>query len=290
MSVGDPAEKRVTSAPLARIPPMGEGARTRATRIAAGPGSERPSCPNARAQHPAPVTVATCPFCEYEMVEPRHPGPCPRCGRRSGSDTAILDQTVSLPPDDQDRERDEETWVGRDQAQALFGQVVSHERGHGIALRGLVHQHDIQVEVGQCLQQLRGAARAQDDLHIRPPEQRAQETDLEVARQGRQRAHPQGLARLPALVQRCQQLFAAGEDRVGVVERDPAGLREVQLAAAALEQVVTEAALELADLHRQGRLREVQVLRGPCEAALVCDGAEVAQVVVVQPCHNRSIL
>ena len=53
------------------------------------------------------------------------------------------------------------------------------------------------------------------------------------------------------MTERGDQFIAAGEDRVGVVQRDSAGLGELQAPSPAIEKRVPEAVLELADLHRK---------------------------------------
>ena len=75
-----------------------------------------------------------------------------------------------------------------------------------------------------------------------------------------------------------------------MVERDPAGLRQMQSPTATLEEGMTDLLLELSDLHRQRRLGQIQPLGGACEIAVMGDEPEIAQVIVVQSAHDRSII
>ena len=135
-------------------------------------------------------------------------------------------------------------------------------------------------------EQLGGAAGAEDHLDVLPPEQRPQERELEVARQGGLGAHAQRHALTAALLQGGEQLPAGGEDGVGMVEGDASGFRQMQGAAPALEQGGAEPLLELADLGRHCGLGDVEMFGGPGEVALVGHGVEVAQVVVVEIRHG----
>ena len=69
------------------------------------------------------------------------------------------------------------------------------------------------------------------------------------------------------------ELEALG-DRVGVLEQERAGRRELQAAAAAIEQPRADLVLERRDLMRDRRLRERELARRPRERPLVRDGAE----------------
>ena len=122
---------------------------------------------------------------------------------------------------------------------------------HCIACGHLVDQHHVELQVVERLQQIANAARTQHNLHVAAFEHRAQEIDLKVARQGGQRPDAQDPTSGARSCQRADQLVAAGEYRVGVVQRDAAGLGEFQPPSAPLEQIVTEPVLQLADLHRE---------------------------------------
>ena len=146
-----------------------------------------------------------------------------------------------------------------------------------------VDQDDIEPLVLQPLQQVAQRPGAHDDLDVVPAEDRAEEPDLEVPRECRQRADSQDQPpRHAAFVQRTDQLVAGGEDDVGMVERNAAGLGQVQLLAAPLEQSVPDLVLELPDLDRQRRLRDTEPLRGPGQVAVMRDGPEIAEVIVVE--------
>ena len=130
----------------------------------------------------------------------------------------------------------------------------------------------------------------QYQLDLRPAHQRLQQSVLEIARQRGDGADPQRLsAGGAASLQKPDQLVAGAEDRVSVVERDATRLGQHEALAAALEQFLPHALLELPQLYRQRRLRDMQSLGGARQIALVCDGPEVAQVVVVQ-CWHENVL
>lgn len=161
--------------------------------------------------------------------------------------------------------------------------------GGAVARHGVVGQHDVELVRAQLRKQLAQRAAVQHDLQVAPRQQRPQPVQLEVARQRRDGAHaqrrqPQRRAPWPAL-QRADQLGTGGEDRIGMVQRDAPRLGQLERAAAALEQRVAQALLELAQLDRQRRRRQVQPLGGARQVPLVRDGPEVPQVVVVQVGH-----
>ena len=138
----------------------------------------------------------------------------------------------------------------------------------------------------QLRQQLAQRPGVQHQIDIVTTEQRPQPAELEVARERGDRADTHyGAARARAALQHAHQLLAGAEDRVGVLEGDAARLREVDAPVVPLEERLPEALLQLAQLHRQRRGRDVQPCCGAREAALVGDGAEIAQVVVVQDGH-----
>ncbi|MCD0419180.1 hypothetical protein LOC51_18370 [Rubrivivax sp. JA1024] len=150
----------------------------------------------------------------------------------------------------------------------------------------MVDQDDVEAQILERLQQLRGASRTQDQLDIGAAEQRPQKRHLKVARQRRQRSDAQRLPRDAGVAKRADQLVAGRDDRIGVIEGDAARLGQMQLAAAAFEQRMTELLLELADLNRQRRLREIQPLCSPRQVAVVGDGPEVTQVIEIQLDHT----
>ena len=121
-------------------------------------------------------------------------------------------------------------------------------------------------------------------ISVRP--RTGQELHLEVARQRGERTDAQRLPGRAGLPQCAQQFVAGGEDGVGMVERDPPGFGQMQLSTAAFEQRMAQPFLQLADLHRQRRLGEVQAFGRAGEIAVVGDRPEVAQVVVVQRGHD----
>ncbi|MDZ7631549.1 MAG: hypothetical protein U5K74_09425 [Gemmatimonadaceae bacterium] len=66
-------------------------------------------------------------------------------------------------------------------------------------------------------------------------------------------------------------------------ERDPARLGQRQRLSRPGEERLAQLHLQLADLRRQRRRRDVQLLRGTGQVPLVRHGPEVVQVVVVEP-------
>ena len=104
----------------------------------------------------------------------------------------------------------------------------------------------------QPRQQLGQAAGGEHQLDIRSVEHRPDEVLLEVARHRGHGADAQHLALLaPAFAQHSHQLAAGGEDGLGVVERQPAALRQRQGAASAMEQLLAQLGFQLLDLCRQ---------------------------------------
>ena len=173
-----------------------------------------------------------------------------------------------------------------DEADGLFVEEMVAQRRAGVARRGAVRQDDVDGVGLKLREEVAEVARADDEFDVLAADERAQEFELEVARQGRQGAHPQNLpARDRTAAQGAHQLLAGREDGVGIVESDAPRLRQDEPPADPLEQRMAHLALELLDLHRQGRLRQVQLLGGTRQAALVGDGPEVAQVVEVKVPH-----
>ena len=160
------------------------------------------------------------------------------------------------------------------------------KRRSRIAPRLAIGEHDVDLmglELGEKLPHISGA---NDQFDVRPADERAQEFELEVARQGGQRPDSQRVtARERAPAQSAHQFVAGLEHRVGVVERDPSGLGESETPPRALEQRMADLRLELLQLDGQRGLRKVQPLGGASEAALMGDRPEIAQVIVVQARH-----
>jgi hypothetical protein len=69
-----------------------------------------------------------------------------------------------------------------------------------------------------------------------------------------------------------------GEGASGTGQKGVAGVRQLHLTAAAVEQAGSELLLELPDRHAQRRLRDIQPLRRPAEVQLLRHGDEVPQV------------
>ena len=82
-----------------------------------------------------------------------------------------------------------------------------------------------------------------------------------------------------------EEFFAGAEDGFGVFEGDAAGFGEDEGFVLAVEEVEAEAFLEAAELGAEGRLGNFEVFGGAGEATFVGDGAEVAEVVVVEEGH-----
>ena len=159
--------------------------------------------------------------------------------------------------------------------------------GRRVALRGNIGEHDIDPVRLQPGKQFAQRAGADHDLDIVAPDQRLEETDLEVARQRRLRPDPQdlALARI-ALPQSIEQLIPGLEDRVRVIERDPPRLGQDQRTPAPFEQRVAQPFFQQADLRRDGGLRHVEALRGAGQVTLVRDHVKIAQVMEVQFGHS----
>jgi hypothetical protein len=139
------------------------------------------------------------------------------------------------------------------------------------------------------LQQLLQTARLQYEFDVFAGQERPEEVVLEVARQRGDRADAQHLAvgRL-AIAQHGHQFVAGGEDRLGVVQRHAPGFGQLHAASRAYEQRLADLLLELPDLRRQCRLRDVQMRRCARQVAFLGNGPEVVQVVVVEMGHVRA--
>ena len=178
--------------------------------------------------------------------------------------------------------------VGRtaDDRDGLLVEQATAEGRARVPRRRAVGQHHVDDLGLEILQQVARRARPHDQFHIVPPDQGAKKLQLEVARQGRDRADPQHLAvQVGTTPQRIQQLVAGAEHRVGVVESHPSRLGQAQPLADAIEERVPDLPLQLLQLNRQGRRSDVQPFGGPRQPALVRDRPEVAQMVVVQLAH-----
>jgi hypothetical protein len=101
----------------------------------------------------------------------------------------------------------------------------------------------------------------QDELDVGSSQERTQQFELEVAGEGGHRADAEDLALLrDAVFEGVEQLLAAAEDRLGVVQGEPARLREFEPLIPPLEEFLAEALLELSQLDAQRGGGDVQVL------------------------------
>ena len=173
-----------------------------------------------------------------------------------------------------------------DQAHPLRRDQMGDERRRRIGSGGLVQQHDIEVQAFEPAEQIRHAARTQDHLHIRPRNGRPQEFHLEIARQGGERTDADRAPGHARALQRFDELLARGKDPVRMVERDPPRLGQDELPPAPLEERMAEPLFELLDLDGERRLRKVQPFGGARQVAVMGDGAEIAQVVIVHLAHT----
>ena len=129
------------------------------------------------------------------------------------------------------------------------------------------------------------AARAQDDLDIAAFEHWAQKLQLKVAGQSRERSDAQGLALVPPGLKGGEQFLTAGEDRIGVIERNPSCLGQHQRPPPPLEQFMAKTIFEQFDLGRHGGLRNIQRFGSAREITFKRDGLKIAQVMIVQFAH-----
>lgn len=172
------------------------------------------------------------------------------------------------------------------QTDRTLGKTMRHERPQGVGWRRLIEQDDVEIQRLECAQQFAGAARAENQVDVGAAENRTEKLLLEVPGQRGERSDAQRLAGVSCLAQRAQHFLAGRKDCVGMVEDDLARFGQMQLPPPTLEQGMTQALLEFADLHGQGRLREVKPLRGAGQVAVMSNRPEIAQVVVVQRCHS----
>ena len=125
-----------------------------------------------------------------------------------------------------------------------------------------------------------------DQLHIGAANQRPEELELEIPRQGGQRADPQHLAACDRTApQGAHQLLAGLEDRVGVIERDLPGFGQFQPPADPFEQRVAHLVLELWICTESADCDRFMLLGRPGQAAFMRDGPEIAKMVEVQVPH-----
>ncbi len=178
-----------------------------------------------------------------------------------------------------------------DEAHGLLIEQMTVPAGLGIAAHGGVGKHNMGgagLELGQKLTQRAGM---DDEFDVVAGDERAQEGELEVSRQIRGCADAEeAAAAFGAVLQQVGEFLAAAEDGVGILECDLAGLGEHEGLVLPLKQRLAEIFLQTAKLDAEGRLRELEVLRGLREAALVGDGAEGTEVVVVQKGHDGMLL
>ena len=106
---------------------------------------------------------------------------------------------------------------------------------------------------------------------------------MKIARQRGHRADTQHVPLLaPTIAQQRRQFGTGGEDGLGIAQRQPPGLGQLQAAAHAREQRLSQLLFELLDLCRQRRLRHVQLRCSPRQVAFLGHGPEVVQVMEVQ--------
>jgi hypothetical protein len=177
-----------------------------------------------------------------------------------------------------------------DEAHRLIVDPVLPPRRRGVVAGRGVGQHDIEPQRLQLPQKLPDRAGPQDHRHVGVLNQRAQEVELEVARQRRQRTHADHLPRAGAPGERFHQFIARREGAVGAVEGDPARLGQGHAPSAAFEQGMAQPRLERLDLGRDGGLRHAEFLGRAGQIALRGDGAEGPQMGVVQKAHAFTIL
>ena len=188
-----------------------------------------------------------------ERVEPRRTG-LSRVGTITGSRPAVR---AASPLRSTARRR-------ADQTDGLLRQLIGTRNGSSRRAPGLVGQHHIKIERFKTLaaaptELSRTAAR----VPLRPAEKRPQEFDLEVARQGRKCAHAQDLSRAAVARRSVREQIAARVQRS--CRHNPARCDRLRSGAAAGRGARTarmaQTVLQLADLNRQGRLRQVQPRR-----------------------------
>ena len=93
------------------------------------------------------------------------------------------------------------------------------------------------------------------------------------------------LRRPATLAKQRDHLVARREDRLRVPHRDAPGLGQRERAGPALEQLLAECLLELLHLRRQCRRRHVEPAGRPGQVALLRDGPERVEVVIVESRH-----
>jgi hypothetical protein len=162
-----------------------------------------------------------------------------------------------------------------------------HEIGAGPVAGGHeIGQHHVERQRLEPAQQPVLRTRAEDHLDILAPQHRAQEGELEVARQRGQRPHAQDLAPGAHRSERRGQVVGGAEDLVGPVECDATGLGQHKAPPPAFEEVVAERELERLDLRGHRRLRDVEPVRGAGERAVARHRPEQPKVMEVERRHS----
>jgi hypothetical protein len=113
--------------------------------------------------------------------------------------------------------------------------------------------------------------------------------DLEVSGQGRDRSDPENPPPgSRSILEDTDQLFAGLENEVRVVQGDPPRFGQDERFAFSREEWLPKVLFQLAKLDAQGGLGNSEM--GSClgEAAFLGDGSEVAKMVIVEHCINRS--
>ena len=131
----------------------------------------------------------------------------------------------------------------------------------------------------------RGCAMLQGyDLEVGAVQDRPEKLELEIARERRHGADTQDLAGGAGrtIAHDIHQLVAGAPDGLGVVERDPPCLGELEAAAAARKEHLAQAVFQLLQLDAQRRRREVQALGGAGDAQLAGDGPKITQMVIIE--------
>lgn len=169
----------------------------------------------------------------------------------------------------------------------LIGEAVAVPGALGIAVDGIVAEHEVDFMRLQGDEQLGQRAGAEHEFHFRAIEDGGDEFEEEIPRERGDSPHAQDLAGgTHAVAHDVHEFLAGAADGIGVIERQSSGFREFQSAVFAIEERMAEAFFQLFQLHAEGRWGEVELFRGAGEIEFAGDDAEVAQVMVVEEIHG----
>lgn len=119
-------------------------------------------------------------------------------------------------------------------------------------------------------------------------QERLEKCELKIPRQSCQGSNAKYAPRRAVYrTEGADQFVTGSKNRIGMIEGNTTGFRQDKLPAASFKQRMSELRLEFLNLNGQCRLRNAEQLRCAGKIALVSDGPEVTQVMIIQPVHKN---